>query len=252
MNMAQTLILSITAVSCTSPIGQPQLKAQVSAVTILSELEREYEDNLNRRRDIAALNEKLQFEAKVNELTRLIKAHIVSDVDYQAALTDAVLGERDDGFAHAVLQNLIHVLAERNSRSELIRLISRRCPKRLGLALGLEDCLVVIHKDNLEDGLLVLCEAYDKSEDPEVRRTIANVVRRGFGNLRIGSDVDSELMSDVKKWYLENRDAYVPNQRYPGHLSRDEFPEDAEGLFVEKGKAERMSVDKPTSRPIER
>jgi hypothetical protein len=86
--------------------------------------------------------------------------------------------------------------------------------------------------DRLKSGFLVLCDAFDRSEDARNQATIGTIIRRSFLPEQVTGKSDVEFVHNARAWYALNRDVVTPNEEYS-----IAGPNNGEPLFVHKKKA---------------
>lgn len=130
-------------------------------------------------------------------------------------------------FANAVLEYMTMRFIRSGDRENLLKLLSTRFPDQIGFQTPIE-CGIVSWGKKLKDPILLLGEAYSKSEEPEVRHHLAIIVRRAFIGSGIKGQDDTEFVKNAMQWYEKNKEYLTVNLRY-GHpmntLSYDDFPE---------------------------
>ena len=110
------------------------------------------------------------------------------------------------GFTRDVLAFLGTSLADCGDRERLVALLSKRCPNRIHWPENVEFYLAVRAK-RLRDPILILGEAYSKSQVPETRHALAAAVRRGFVDLGIRGKDDAEYVKNAMQWYVAEEES---------------------------------------------
>ena len=72
-------------------------------------------------------------------------------------------------------------------------------------------------RDSINDGTLLLCEAWESSKDEKTEHTLIAALRSCFEPLGVRSVDDTKFVAGVRDWYMRNKDAYAPNVDYESH-----------------------------------
>lgn len=162
-------------------------------------------------------------------------------------------------FDSYLLEYMVKVFANTGNRDSLVKLLSTRVPDPLYYT-NIEWYLVR-RKDKLKDPVLILGEAYAKSQVPYARRLIADALRRGFTNLGVQGKEDDEFVNNAMQWYKANKDLLAPikhgyqprmapvppfdirAQMFGGHPPEPQY-EKHPPLFVEKSSLEKSKESK--------
>src|SRR6185437_1494577 len=102
--------------------------------------------------------------------------------------------ERDE-FINDVLAYLVKSLAEDKERELLVQLLSTRCPTWIDWPQPIEYYLAV-QGNRLADPVMVLGDAFTRSEVPETRMVLALAIRRAFDGFGIGGRNDREFVKN--------------------------------------------------------
>jgi hypothetical protein len=116
-------------------------------------------------------------------------------------------------FERCVIDEMFDAFATSGDRENLVALLSTRCPSHCGF-MDVEACLVRIGEKKLKDPVLILGEAYSRCQVPQVRKVIANAVRRGLRGLGIRGNDDAEFVQRAMKWYEQEKEQLVFNADY--------------------------------------
>ena len=138
-------------------------------------------------------------------------------------------------FANSLLAFMVHAFIRQGDRSALVQLLSVRCPSRVGFRTTIEASLA--GAETLQDPILILGEAYSKSTVPEVRHDLAAAVRRGFTDLGIRGDDDTDFVASAMKWYKAERVCLIPNETYSRNdweVSVEDYEQDPK-LYEHRG-----------------
>ena len=114
-------------------------------------------------------------------------------------------------FQQEALKYMVRRLVDLGDREGLVALLSRRFPN--GTVAGYaqaEYYIAYFGRKTLKDPILVLGEAYSQCRIPEVRRTIANTVRRDFTGSGVRGKDDAEFVRNAMRWYEEEKDHLFP------------------------------------------
>jgi hypothetical protein len=115
-------------------------------------------------------------------------------------------------FQNAVLEYIVDTFVEAGDRENLVNLLATRIPDPLYYN-NIEWYLVHEGK-KLKDPITVLGEAYAKSEEPYVRRLIADALRRGFTSLGVEGKSDDEFVKNAMQWYEKEKNHLTLNIQY--------------------------------------
>jgi hypothetical protein len=157
----------------------------------------------------------------------LLKRTLSSDDMRRLAATCGTLptNEKDpNAFEINVLQYIVAVSIEAGDRESLVTLLSNRFVEYIGPELTTTRYLLRCPAKALKDPILVLAEAYSRGKDPDVRRQIAQVVRRGFENSGIAAKDDDEFVANAMQWYKKNKSHLT--LRSPALLGTSFFEDD--------------------------
>lgn len=145
-------------------------------------------------------------------LDDILRKHLsIDDIRRLAATCDSIpirSVERTD-YQNAVLDYMTKTFTEAGDRENLVKLLSTRMLDPL-YYLNIEWYLVREGKI-LQDPITVLGEAYAKTEEPYVRRLIADALRRGFTSLGVEGKSDDEFVKNAMQWYKREKYHVVPN-----------------------------------------
>jgi hypothetical protein len=124
-----------------------------------------------------------------------------------------------EGFDAALLNTLIVVMAERRERSRIVDLIAQKCPERISPDNPIE-FFFASQAANLPDGVLILCDAYEKSKTKSAQANLIRALEHGFSVLAkqyapgASDTADAAFVVQVRSWYLKNRNDIELNVRY--------------------------------------
>ncbi len=137
------------------------------------------------------------------------------------------------GFHNTLLEALVVACVYRGYRDNLVTLLSIRFPERIGVNEDVE-YFIVVCGTKLKDPVLVLGEAYDKCQVPDVRRAIAAAVRRAFIGSGIRGTDDAEFVRNAMRWYAQNKHGLVLNRLYDDNKVMAGADYSKVPLFVER------------------
>lgn len=197
-------------------------------------------------------NGKTRYGAESRCLALCVKDKMNDGPSRIALLHEAATDNAID--SESVRDNVVVILGEENAREELVWLLAARCPTRMFLDLPVEYFLAGSEK--LTDGVLVLCDAFEKSSNVRNRSRIAIALRRGFTAVGVREKDDAAFVAAVRTWYLRNRDDVELNRaEYCSRLIHSPLKKDGTffdddepspyGLFVPK-------KDPPAQQPNKR
>lgn len=139
-------------------------------------------------------------------------------VKHLADSCDAIPAEATERsrFENAVLGHIVRKLAEDGDRTRLIFVLSTRCPSDVSeTGLTVEGFLAYyVDEKKMADPVLILGEAFSKCRVPEVRRDLADIVRRAFSRSGIAGEDDAEFVKNAMGWYKANKESLGVNKRY--------------------------------------
>jgi hypothetical protein len=162
-------------------------------------------------------NSKSAWGWRQEELVKLLKKELTGQELREIGTFSAgiPIGEKDrDGYAHGLACALLSVFLYAKDRDCLVSLLSNICP-RPSLYYEIEFYLAFYgEQEKLEDPILILGDAYAKSTAPQVRKELAEAVRRGFAGLGVRGADDDEYVENAMRWYRWNRWQYVVDMRY--------------------------------------
>jgi hypothetical protein len=151
------------------------------------------------------------------------------DLRHLAATLDALpLHVEHTSFKGNVLAVIITSLVDSGDRDSLVKLLSIRCPSRVGEGEPIEDFLCrqgnmpkasifACWEARLKDPILVLGEAYARCQTPETRHYLAAAVRRGFADLPVQGKDDADYVKNAMRWYEREKDRLAYNSYYAGN-----------------------------------
>jgi len=174
-------------------------------------------------------NDKGAPEKKVDILTSLLRDRVSTaerDREFGRLLATCGGGSMSS-FDGTLAQSFVDILLEERDRDRLATLLAHCCPGYVGMS-PIEFYLANYGQRFMADPILVLIDAYERSEDAQSKETICAALRRGFRRLRGHQESDPEFIRRCKQWYVENRSRVRLNPDYG--LNRD-WPT-GEELFV--------------------
>ena len=212
--------VSFVADYATARCAEPD--APVTSGALLTEYQQELDSQWKKSGPYGLRDGKQRYSAERAVEAKFISGKVGNDVRKQQQLLDAILAVPDDGFAHAVYSDMVGILAKQSQSDRLRDLIAKRCPTQVGFHLGIEDIVIVLSKDTIHDGTLLLCDAYDKSTDATAKQGIAESLRRGFKKLvKLDGLDDQAAMRAIRGWYVAHANEYEPNIEYVDHLNSE-------------------------------
>ncbi len=164
-------------------------------------------------------------------LVRLLDEHVADQHDYRCMVSflsqqgdpnDSPEFEGIEIFVETATKALTELLCRRGDRATLVELFARRCPDA-SLMDPIEKWLAIQgnpsfresrHGLGIRDGILVLCDAYDRSTIPAVRSGIAKVLLRGFRPYVVDRSDEAKAVAECREWYLKNRADFEINLGY--------------------------------------
>jgi hypothetical protein len=170
------------------------------------------------------------------------------DAHKRRDLIQAIVAADDNAFTHSALIEVLDIIARDDSRHELVSLLSQRCPMRVGYPLSIEGFLIIECREHLKDGVLVLCDAFDRSRSRLAKDEISDALRRGLQFTGVTAADDASFVNKCREWYIANRDQYEPNMKYVTHLMQLRFPYSTQGALIHKSQSkEREAPQRPPS-----
>ena len=122
-------------------------------------------------------------------------------------------------FDRSAMEVLFEAFVTSGDRENLVTLLASRCASEYSFE-RVEAYLIRHGKKKLKDPILVLGEAYSRSEDPQVRKTIAEAARRSVKGLGIRGNDDAEFVDRAMRWYQTHRDQLIVNPEYGSSVIR--------------------------------
>jgi hypothetical protein len=116
-------------------------------------------------------------------------------------------------FDRSAIESLFETFVLSGDRENLVTLLASRCASEYSFE-RVEAYLIRHGKQKLNDPILVLGEAYSRSEDLQVRKTIAEAARRSFKGLGVRGNDDAEFVDRAMRWYEKHRDQLIVNPEY--------------------------------------
>jgi hypothetical protein len=219
-------------------------------ITPFGSIERDYEAARKKLDEDEPMGAKERAESEHRALIQITKEYAANDPQKKRALAADLLQRPDKGLVRRVTCDLISLFAESGDNRSLAAFLAKRCPDHVAIDLSIEALLVIVYDEQLADGVLVLCEAFDLADDQNVRANIATALRRGFKFAKIDAKDDKAFVCEVRRWYLQNRGKYVPNLDYFRQFE-NEFSYDREGLLISSEENERrLNLPKPLPPPL--
>jgi hypothetical protein len=77
--------------------------------------------------------------------------------------------------------------------------------------------------ESIRDPILILGDAYSKCQVPEVRREIADAVRRGFTNLGVRGKDDAQFVKNAMQFYEQQKEQLIFNPYYSFGTLKENF-----------------------------
>lgn len=152
----------------------------------------------------------------LGEMTARLFRKRLSDQDLRqlAASSSMLSGEgANRRFEDEMVLFMVRFFTELGDRDSLVKLLSARCPSRMGPNYTLEFYLAS-QGTRLKDPILVLGEAYSKSIVPQARHDLAAAVHRGFVGLGIRGKDDAEYVANAMQWYQQEKDHLIVNSEF--------------------------------------
>ena len=162
---------------------------------------------------IAGVNFNDQYGESRRLIETLFRRRLAESDVYQLAASCEVLPTariHGSEFEYDLLAFLVKAFVDLGDREALVELLSKRCPSLIDWPQTIEFYLAFRGQD-LDDPILILGDAYSKSESPEVRRRLASSIRRAFGGLGIDGVEDADFVANARQWYERERDQLVVN-----------------------------------------
>jgi hypothetical protein len=159
--------------------------------------------------------DKSEYEDGIRKLRKALTKHFYMNDLQNLAHTSGSLPVRAmdrSQYENAVLEYMVDAFVQAGDRESLVDLLSTRMPDPLYYN-NIEWYLVRMGK-KLQDPIVVLGEAYAKSEEPYVRRLIADALRRGFTSLGVKGKSDDEFITNAMQWYEKEKSHLRLNIQY--------------------------------------
>jgi len=157
---------------------------------------------------------KENYTERTSKLQGVLKKRLSpQDMAVLAATATAAHENTWSEFDRSAMEVLFEAFVTSGDRESLVTLLSNRCASEYDF-MFVEGHLVHKRAKKLKDSVLVLGEAYSRGQDPQVRKTIAEAVRRGFKGLGIRGNDDADFVERAMGWYREHRDQLIVNPEY--------------------------------------
>jgi len=142
-----------------------------------------------------------------------------------------------------VIESIIILCCRKTDRERLVQMLAKRCPWKIGADCEIEHYLALAGPG--PDPILVLADAFDRCEDPLVRKDIAEALRRGFEAAGVERRKDAEFVKACREWYAKNEGKIEVVVSYGKWRGYGEIP-----LFVTKGSRPPRVAGSPKSRML--
>jgi hypothetical protein len=159
-----------------------------------------------------------RWRALIDLLKKELSAQDMRDFALSCESMPVSPNDRSD-FTNRLLAAVALLAAESDDRDCLVSLLSRRCPARIGWADV--ESVVAATPRKTPDPILILRDAYEKSDVPEVRHEIASAVRRAFFGSGIkyspgarSEQDDRSFVLAAMEWYMANKARLAINPQY--------------------------------------
>jgi hypothetical protein len=185
-------------------------------------------EQMQNSKDLSDLPREKHRGTRIHVLVKLLKERLSSEELHELAAsfaTTPVDPKEWKVFPCELIQALVDLLQDSADREGLITLLSTRCPPWVH-RVPIEDILVESSPTYLEDPVLILGDAYGKSQVPQVREALALAVRRGFTGHGVRGKDDDEFVKNAMKWYEQNKSHLEPNLSY-------KFNQDTDGAVLD-------------------
>lgn len=171
--------------------------------------------------DFRVLEQLLQQEKYAEQRPLIVKTMIASD-----GFSRSVVRPMHE-FAALTLDVLIYELLRENERTQLVDLLSAKCPSFIGVVPIEWFVARYGHKAGMERPTGVLLEAYERWADKYTRRVLYEALERGFWSMHVEGSDESSTIKVISDWYRRYGDAYVANDgSYPRTFNYGGNPED--------------------------
>lgn len=234
-----TLTLVAQRGECDDPAASEDAEARSKATQILKAMEDEFDERSKPFDELPREQGKERYELQARLLAELVRNRCKDDPEARDELIAAVLLLEDKEFVHAVSCELVSFLARDEYREEMVAFLAQRCPERIYIHVSVEALLISIADEELEDGTLVLCDAFEQSKDEEARKSIAAALRRGFKPLGVKGETDEDFVKQCRSWYIKYRERLEPDLDYHGQYIDPSFSNETTGVFRLRDDAKR-------------
>ena len=185
---------------------------------------------------------KSNYGERAGKLDDLLRNRLTHQEMRELADTCRTLPAEPQGFEYHLREFMVETFVTAGDRDSLVAVFSTRFPACYHLS-DIEDFLVR-HGEKLKDPILILGEAYSKAKLPDVRREIAQAVRRSFKGSGIRGDDDTDFVVQAMQWYEREKNdlAFNPDYATNQSFSHDYFKNP---LFKRKASGTGNGVPEP-------
>jgi hypothetical protein len=156
-----------------------------------------------------------------NMLTKRFSKEDLHELAASCATTPIEEKDRSQ-FANDLIDELVLIFLDSRDREGLVTVLSTRCPRIVGFSCDIERALAMTH-ESIRDPILILGDAYSKCQVPEVRREIADAVRRGFTNLGVRGKDDAQFVKNAMQFYEQQKEQLIFNPYYSFGTLKENF-----------------------------
>lgn len=148
---------------------------------------------------------------KVDLLRRILRNASPNEIEteFERVRTSHVDYARMSDYDQTLLQAFVADAAERKDGSQLVRLLSSKCPRYIG-AVPIELYLAIISADNV----LILFDSYNQSTAGDTQDSILAILGSVFREVRNENKDEKSFINASKDWYLQNLSKVRVNPYY--------------------------------------
>lgn len=210
-----TLLLAAAHLPATATAEEPK---SGSTAFSLSDFEDRYDRDSKDFKTIPGKTPFAQWEAL---LGKMVRAEVFEHG--RRRILDALVRQKSqptttEDFQRLVSCDLISHFIYHGDEVGLVEILSFRCPPHWRVQMPLEFELA-LSTDTIERGLLVLCDAYDKSTEQSNRDIIVKLLRRANLVVETQNTTDKQFVNNCREWLKLNSHAMEVNPDYgiPDH-----------------------------------
>jgi hypothetical protein len=216
--LACQFVLACVALSALSGCGAEPITSWDSPR--LAKVQREWESLRDAAKKLPEKEGVRKYGSKYERLGEMLHDIVQKQLSHEemrqlaASCGSLPIREKDrSDFVNAVLSGMAYKFVTSGDRDTLVKFLSIRCLVRAAPNCDIE-YFVLVYGDKLKDPITVLGEAFSKCKTLEVRRQLADSVRRAFRGHEIRGKDDADFVTKAMQWYEQNKDHLRFNDMY--------------------------------------